>query len=297
MSTNQIGAKIAELRKARGLKQEDLANAANVSPQAVSKWECGGTPDAELLPLIADCLGVSIDTLFGREFSDYNDMMVVIRNYITPEEQEAPLDMHKAFAMCWAINAGLFGTCGGDEPINARLSDQLELIKNLTVQHNYDLGHGAYSRVTDENGITLVSLSDELPYFILMPEPPKGWRAGIPNAEKLLKAFAELSEPEFFNCLYFLHSKENGKRYSQEYFADYLAKEAAIKDPAKMLETLKAKGYLNETTMEVDDITQKFYVFRPNPIFLAILALMKGYIQPPQLTWPGMGGRRKAFLS
>ena len=53
MSLKNIGNVISELRKNKGVKQEELANAVGVSTQAVSKWENGGTPDTELLP--ADC--------------------------------------------------------------------------------------------------------------------------------------------------------------------------------------------------------------------------------------------------
>ena len=61
-----VGEKIAELRKERGLTQENLAGIIGVSSQAVSKWENNATmPDVMLLPLIADTLGVTIDELFG----------------------------------------------------------------------------------------------------------------------------------------------------------------------------------------------------------------------------------------
>ena len=37
----EIGREIRRLRTGRGLTQEALAAALNVSPQSVSKWECG----------------------------------------------------------------------------------------------------------------------------------------------------------------------------------------------------------------------------------------------------------------
>lgn len=65
---NTIGEKIAELRKARGMTQEELSSVIGVSPQSVSKWETGTTlPDILLLPVIADVFDVSIDALFGKK--------------------------------------------------------------------------------------------------------------------------------------------------------------------------------------------------------------------------------------
>ena len=54
MELTTIGKRIAELRKAKGVRQEDLAQHVGVTSQAVSKWENGGVPDTELLPVIAE---------------------------------------------------------------------------------------------------------------------------------------------------------------------------------------------------------------------------------------------------
>ena len=62
-----IGQQIKKYRSVKGITQEQLGRLIGVTTQAVSKWECGGTPDAELLPALADVFGVSIDALFGRE--------------------------------------------------------------------------------------------------------------------------------------------------------------------------------------------------------------------------------------
>ena len=62
----KIGETIKNLRARDGRKQEDLANALGVSPQAVSRWEAhGGYPDMEFLPAIANYFNVTIDELFG----------------------------------------------------------------------------------------------------------------------------------------------------------------------------------------------------------------------------------------
>lgn len=60
-----IGEKIKNLRKERGLSQNALADRLGVTFQAVSKWETGATmPDVTLIPAIASFFGVSTDEMF-----------------------------------------------------------------------------------------------------------------------------------------------------------------------------------------------------------------------------------------
>lgn len=60
-----IGAQIRKYRNKKGISQEELGRAVGVTTQAVSKWERGGVPDAELIPSIAKLIGVTTDMLFG----------------------------------------------------------------------------------------------------------------------------------------------------------------------------------------------------------------------------------------
>ena len=53
-------------RTAKGITQEQLGELVGVTTQAVSKWERGGTPDAELLPQLSEVLEVSIVSLPHR---------------------------------------------------------------------------------------------------------------------------------------------------------------------------------------------------------------------------------------
>ena len=64
-----IGKRIAQLRKEKGLIQEELSQMMEVSAQAVSKWENDQTcPDIASLPKLAKILGVTVDELLsGRE--------------------------------------------------------------------------------------------------------------------------------------------------------------------------------------------------------------------------------------
>lgn len=71
MTNINIGNKIRELRKKKGITQEMLASVLSVSPQAVSKWESGLTyPDMEMIPVIAGYFEVSLDILFDYDIRE-----------------------------------------------------------------------------------------------------------------------------------------------------------------------------------------------------------------------------------
>ena len=75
MKEMNIAKNIADLRKKKGITQEQLALELNISPQAVSKWETNTSlPDTQMLPLIAEYFEVSIDYLYYGKEIIYSDI-------------------------------------------------------------------------------------------------------------------------------------------------------------------------------------------------------------------------------
>lgn len=63
--------RIKELRKARGLRQADVARETCIDQKTLSNYEIGRTnPDSYSVTLLADFFGVTADYLLG--LSDYN---------------------------------------------------------------------------------------------------------------------------------------------------------------------------------------------------------------------------------
>ena len=63
----ELGSNIKDLRKQKGLRQEQLAEAMGVSTASVSKWETNQSfPELTLLAELADFFEVSVDTLIGH---------------------------------------------------------------------------------------------------------------------------------------------------------------------------------------------------------------------------------------
>ena len=81
-----IGTTIARLRREHNMKQDELAEMLDVTPQAVSKWENGASmPDISLLPKLAKIFGVTIDELFGADTAP------------KPDVQMLPVEKRKSF--------------------------------------------------------------------------------------------------------------------------------------------------------------------------------------------------------
>lgn len=64
MKKQTMGEIIGALRKEKGMTQKDLADKMGVTDKAVSKWERNlSCPDISSLPMLAEVLGTSVETL------------------------------------------------------------------------------------------------------------------------------------------------------------------------------------------------------------------------------------------
>ncbi len=73
-----LGARIKELRKARGFSQEQLAELVGVEPKHISRIEVGGSyPSLNRVELIAVALGSQIKDLFDFMHLETADMRIV----------------------------------------------------------------------------------------------------------------------------------------------------------------------------------------------------------------------------
>lgn len=70
MASKSMGEIISTLRKEKHMTQKDLADQLNITDKAVSKWERNvACPDTQLLPKLADILGISVEDLLNAKIS------------------------------------------------------------------------------------------------------------------------------------------------------------------------------------------------------------------------------------
>lgn len=77
---------ISELRKQKGWSQNVLAEKIGISPQSVSKWECGiGYPDVTIFPTLAEIFSVPIGVLFGEKKTEIGAVRTKGNTFYAPD--------------------------------------------------------------------------------------------------------------------------------------------------------------------------------------------------------------------
>ena len=151
MNISDVGRQIADLRKAKGLTQNELGERLGVSYQAVSNWERGESlPDTALLPELAEVLETSVDSILsgGRAALTY-------RGRITVASMIEGLQCLKRMGELLGKDALIYRAAidGIDQRLNTRIEDAFSddyifecFVAEAVIQN---LMAGAYVDITD----------------------------------------------------------------------------------------------------------------------------------------------------
>lgn len=116
----KVGEQIAQLRRNKGLTQNELGERLEVSAQAVSKWERGESmPDISLLSELAAALETTTDNILsgGTRLASYG------RKVTVKEAKEAIASFEKIGALLGKDNAFYIGAVEG---INHKMNIEFE---------------------------------------------------------------------------------------------------------------------------------------------------------------------------
>ncbi len=280
MSIEMVGKQIASMRKEKGIKQEELANYVGVSTQAVSKWENGGVPDTELLPKIADFFCVSVDSLFGRNITDYSDLRSALIKKIcdTPRDERFKL----FFNYCWDMERAMM-------PSGHSIEDGS--IEDYEKEISADAQH--YSSIMQNDGFTRMGIANRSQYFLIVPEP-KSTDDAYFNGIDYPSFFRDISDSDFWNACIYLNKRDHKKAFTTTLFINKLG----INDEKakEILSKLKKYKMVYSTQIEMDDEIQTVYHFNPTPSFIALLIFAREIIEKPEIFSYYCGGRDTPYL-
>lgn len=276
---NNLSDKIKQLRIDRGVTQAELASVVGVSVQAVSKWECGGTPDVILLPTIADFFEVSIDELFGRSQIDNTS----IDNYLirlmqaTPESEQ----IYRASELCWALFKGISEI---PNVYHVPLTDTLDPDDDTCTR----------CRLCFDSGIAYVNARKDGPSIFFMPEPAEGYNRMLASFEEFIELFRTLSDEDYLNTVIFLYSRD-GTPFSIEHICSVL--QIPQNEMIPILERFSEYGWVEEESVEID--TGKIKIYRPiiNVAFIAFLHFATEIMQKFNLWYMSNFRRKKSLLN
>lgn len=92
---NKYGTRLKELREAKGLSQEELAQILNTTRSRIGNYEQGTRqPDFEMQEAIADLFNVSIDFLFDRDkkMDEQKQRILAYFEKLSPNSKEKAIE-------------------------------------------------------------------------------------------------------------------------------------------------------------------------------------------------------------
>ena len=188
-----LSERITALRKERGLTQEQLGKMVGVSYQAVGKWEKGGAPDVELLPVLAEQLGVTIDALFGLDSGEKIHVEDVVRRWMLTVPQGRRVD--RLCRLIWTAAGSV---------MSMKPEDRLDIsgYESCCETVNPETGDRwlRRTRIMMEDGAILGVRAEDMSFAAVFPEPEAGWEAFFSDNARCRRLFEVLARPAAWSC-------------------------------------------------------------------------------------------------
>ena len=282
--SQQLNQTIASLRKEKGLTQEQLGQLVGVSAQAVSKWEKGGTPDVELLPILADTLGVTLDTLFGRSADKREDISQTLIRWLdgTPDEDR--------FSRLFSLLVGSFAHLCSMEPT---LSDIVHPLSTVLSSCYTTDGTWLRSRVSLEKGMAIGVFSEDFPLYLLLPEPPAGYASQFAPTEDYRALFSVLSREGALELLYYLYSHEN-TFYTVTALSDRT--HLSLEQLTPILEDMERCHLVRKNTIVIQAGPEPVYALSDNGGLVPFLYLARWFIEKDYAWYLQWNDRKRPWL-
>lgn len=257
MACNDIGKNISKIRKALGITQSELGQAVGVSTQAVSRWECGGMPDTELLPVIADKLDVSIDSLFGRKNSSEINIQTLLYNEIkdTPDKNKMEVICKYIWLMQQAASTKLLSEV---KP----LEDMLSAIESFDRDVNSDENLPWQIIISNDYGNMIYGLTNDMKFALVLPEYEKGYASMLKNPDEYVRLFKLLSKPNYLDMLISIYMSTPSENFTVNLASSKL--NISVEDAKKILNDLYEHCMINHITVVDKDNILDVYSMEPS---------------------------------
>ena len=279
MNMGIMAQQIKRYRQKTGMTQEQLGAKIGVSKQAISKWECGGLPDADTLPLLADALHISVDTLFGREEIDISSLIACKLCHV-PESECSQL----ALTFCYAIAVGLLRNESATENFLKVLDDTAFMTSD---------GNDYYIKLMQDKCIVNLRLSADFKQFFVMTEPNDGLKARFSDTESLRGVLGIFADKRLFSIICYMYSRRN-----TPIFASLISKvtEIPLSELEECMDILHEHHLVDSVVVATVDGMMKAYMFRQENSVIPLLSFADQLAKPEHRDVIAVFERNKPLL-
>ena len=238
MNPNILGRQIQKYRKGLDMTQKELGKAIGVSTQAVSQWECGGTPDVSLLPAIADTLKVTVDALFGREGGEMQDMSGALARWLLalPENDR----YSRLTKLIWEASL-----CSLEVIPSIGYPEECECTGDLFPGNPLK-----QTEITTEGGYMLGVGAEDMSFISIFPEPEEGYERYLLENDEYRTYLEALAMPGCLEVLRFFYRNKPG------YMIPAVAAKQvgmSLEETEKVFETLVDVQLLQRTNLMLEE--------------------------------------------
>ena len=260
MTEYNISAKLSELRAAKGVTQDEVANALSISNKTVSKWENGmSEPDLTMLIALAHYYNVTTDTLLGLEEGKKGMKQML-------GDQFRDLDLENMARKAFAINREMipigFYTARKDEGDSfdkAILPFGTE--KNIRSLNSFG-GLFQFAVCSKDVNFSVVQLSNEADF---------SWLTDEKKQKRMSELFALLSDADMLKMIYFIQSKDCSPRFTAGYLSAHT--DIPLEKTLQLLEKCMELELGSQMTAHLKDGDTVIYEFICDGLLLSLLSV------------------------
>ena len=260
MTEYNISAKLSELRAAKGVTQDEVANALSISNKTVSKWENGTSePDLTMLIALAHYYNVTTDTLLGLEEGKKGMKQMLGDQFrdLTLEEMA-----RKAFAINQEMIPIGFYTASKQE--NESLDKAIipgGAEKNIRSLNSFG-GLFQFAVCSKDVNFSVIQLSNEADF---------AWLADEKKQKRMTALFSLLSDPDMLKMIYFIQSKDCSPRFTAGYLSTHT--DIPLEKIVQLLEKCMELELGSKMTAHLKDGDAVIYEFFCDGLLLSLLSV------------------------
>ena len=260
MTEYNIAAKLSELRAAKGVTQDEVANALSISNKTVSKWENGmSEPDLTMLIALARYYNVTTDALLGLEEGQKGTKQML-------QDQFRDLDLESMARKAFAINREMipigFYTARKDE------GDSLDKAilpfgteKNIRSELSFG-GLFQFAVCSKDVNFSVVQLSNEADF---------AWLTDEKKQKRMSELFELLSDTDMLKMIHFIQSKDCSPRFTAGYLSVHT--DIPVEKTLQLLEKCMELELGSQMTAHLKDGDTVIYEFICDGLLLSLLSV------------------------